>query len=192
MSSETITRNDLEAILNEIFPSAAMLDFFYPVGSYYETSDITFDPNVVWPGTWVLEAEGLAHVSAGTTYTAGLTYGTNTHNHTTGDFTLLTKHLPAHTHGSETITYQFRARKCGSGSNLITASTNVTVSDYSGTGTPVAAGSSSYAMHNVKLSASHTHNSVGSDTAHNHGVTGSTTRNSWQPSMAVNRWHRTA
>ena len=39
MSSEVITRNDLKNILNELFP------IFYPVGSYYETSDTTFNPN---------------------------------------------------------------------------------------------------------------------------------------------------
>ena len=27
----------------------------YPVGSYFETSDSTFDPNVVWGGTWTSE-----------------------------------------------------------------------------------------------------------------------------------------
>ena len=33
---------------------SGILDLFYPVGSYYETSDSTFDPNVTWGGTWVL------------------------------------------------------------------------------------------------------------------------------------------
>ena len=51
---------------NEI---SGLLDFFYPVGSYYETSDTTFDPNVTWGGTWELEAAGQVHVSAGTGYT---------------------------------------------------------------------------------------------------------------------------
>ena len=45
---------------------AIFLDFFYRVGSYYETSDSTFDPNVEWGGTWVLETPGLVHVSGGT------------------------------------------------------------------------------------------------------------------------------
>ena len=30
-------------------------DIFYPVGSYYETTDASFDPNAVWGGTWVRE-----------------------------------------------------------------------------------------------------------------------------------------
>lgn len=29
-----------------------LIDLFYPVGSYYETSDTDFDPNKKWGGTW--------------------------------------------------------------------------------------------------------------------------------------------
>ena len=32
-----------------------MLNYIYPVGSCYETSDASFDPNVVWGGTWTSE-----------------------------------------------------------------------------------------------------------------------------------------
>ena len=45
-----------------------VLDMFYPVGSYYETSDTTFNPNTAWGGTWLLETAGYVHVSAGTNY----------------------------------------------------------------------------------------------------------------------------
>lgn len=34
----------------------SQLDFFYPVGSYYETSDSTFNPNSRWGGTWAVES----------------------------------------------------------------------------------------------------------------------------------------
>ena len=30
----------------------ALLNLFYPVGSYYETSDAEFNPNTSWGGTW--------------------------------------------------------------------------------------------------------------------------------------------
>ena len=34
------------------------INFFYPVGAYYETSDSSFDPNVEWQGTsWIQETE---------------------------------------------------------------------------------------------------------------------------------------
>lgn len=198
---------DFSGIMRNIF------NIFYPKGSYYETdlpyqipsgspsptdSDLEtlgitwFDPNYAWGGTWVLEEQGKVHVGAGSTYFAGTEYGSNTHTHTTGDFTLLAKHLPAHTHGSKTVSGKFRIRKVGNDAAMVFESTNFTVSDYSGTGAPAAAGSGSYKMSQVEFEQSHTHTSVGGDTAHNHGATGSSTRNSWQPSIAVNRWHRTA
>lgn len=36
-----------------------MLDFCYPVGSYYETSNTNFDPNIELGGTWVQDTKGL-------------------------------------------------------------------------------------------------------------------------------------
>lgn len=69
----------------------SIFDIFYPVGSYYETSDNTFDPNTAWGGTWVLEAEGNVHIGAGTNYTIGNTGGEATH-------TLTVNEIPSHTH----------------------------------------------------------------------------------------------
>lgn len=63
MSSEAITRNDLKNVINSLLP------IFYPVGSYYETSDTTFNPNTEWGGTWELEIAGQVHVSSGSGYT---------------------------------------------------------------------------------------------------------------------------
>ena len=53
---------------NKFISALGLLNFFYPVGSYYETSDTNFNPNTSWGGTWVLETEGQVHVSAGTNY----------------------------------------------------------------------------------------------------------------------------
>ena len=68
----------------------SIFDIFYPVGSYYETSDSTFDPNTAWGGTWSLETAGQVHVSAGTGYTIGDTGGNKDaiipyHNHSFTD-----------------------------------------------------------------------------------------------------------
>ena len=30
-----------------VYGQKSLLDMFYPIGTYYETSDISFDPNVV-------------------------------------------------------------------------------------------------------------------------------------------------
>lgn len=54
-----------------------LIDTFYPVGSYYETTDTTFDPNIAWGGAWSLETEGQVHISGGSNYTVGNEYGRN-------------------------------------------------------------------------------------------------------------------
>lgn len=68
-----------------------IFDLFYPAGSYYETSDTSFDPNTTWGGTWVLEEAGRVHVSAGTGYTIGSKGGEATH-------TLTVNEMPSHAH----------------------------------------------------------------------------------------------
>lgn len=60
--------------------ATGILDLFYPVGSYYETSDTTFNPNNSWGGTWQLETEGQVHISGstnGTYQVAGAPTDTN-------------------------------------------------------------------------------------------------------------------
>lgn len=73
----------------------SITNLFYPVGSYYETSDANFDPNVVWGGTWVLDSQGKVTVSQDTSDTdfgtIGGTGGEKTH-------TLTVDEMPSHTH----------------------------------------------------------------------------------------------
>lgn len=45
-------------------PMSELLDFFYPIGIYIETSDPNFDPNVSWGGYWVRDTKGLVTVGA--------------------------------------------------------------------------------------------------------------------------------
>ena len=40
-----------------------ILDVMHPVGSYYETSNASFNPNTAWGGTWVREDDGTTLVS---------------------------------------------------------------------------------------------------------------------------------
>lgn len=40
-----------------------LINVIYPVGTYYETSDTSFNPNTSWGGTWVLEEDGTVLVS---------------------------------------------------------------------------------------------------------------------------------
>ena len=65
-----------------------LYDVFHPVGSYYETSDVNFNPNIAWGGTWVLDSTGRVTVSQDTSQdefkTVGQTGGSKEmqrHNH---------------------------------------------------------------------------------------------------------------
>lgn len=55
----------MKMMLKELLAHILGPDFRYPVGSYYETSDANFDPNIAWGGTWVLEDGGRVHISSG-------------------------------------------------------------------------------------------------------------------------------
>lgn len=67
--------------------SATNIDFttLWPVGSYYETSDLSFDPNISWGGTWVQDSKArttFAYDSTVTEFdTVGKTGGTLKHAH---------------------------------------------------------------------------------------------------------------
>ena len=75
--------------------NSTIMDLFYPVGTYYETSNVDFDPNVAWGGTWVLDSQGKVTVSQDTTDsdfdTLGETGGEKTH-------TLTINEMPSHNH----------------------------------------------------------------------------------------------
>lgn len=72
------------------------IDIVYPVGSYYETSDTSFNPNTAWGGTWVEDSKGRVTVGQDTNDTSfdtiGETGGEKTH-------TLTTNEMPSHNHG---------------------------------------------------------------------------------------------
>lgn len=81
--------------MNEI--KKAINDLIRPVGSYYETSDTSFDPNATWGGTWVLDSAGKVTVAKDeddTDFdTLGKTGGEKEH-------TLTVNEMPAHKHGA--------------------------------------------------------------------------------------------
>ena len=88
--------------------NTSLLNFFYPVGSYYETSDETFNPNKRWGGTWELESGGLVHIGADNNYTIGDTGGSK-------DSVVV-----AHTHGTGNSSYPHfvTAKTAGSAGNM--------------------------------------------------------------------------
>lgn len=119
-TDDTSLQNQIDAISGEI---GGLIDLFYPVGSYYETSNLNFNPNTAWGGTWVLDSQGrvtVSQTSSGTFATVGGTGGaetvtiasnnlpTHTHtyakaNSTTGSHTLTIAETPAHTHTRGTM-----------------------------------------------------------------------------------------
>lgn len=78
-------------ICKEIF------DIFYPIGSYYETSDTNFDPNKAssWYGTWKEDSKGMVLVGMDATQAEfkaiNQTGGAKT-------VTLGIEHIPPHQH----------------------------------------------------------------------------------------------
>ena len=165
--------------LSKIFlGTTSILDIFYPVGSYYETSDANFNPNTAWGGTWVQLTAGKFLMAAGTGYTLGSEGGEAT-------VTLNTDQIPAHTHGSKTLTGNFNIRRWGStgqGSLVTYTGGIISSSNYDASTNPVAAGSSSDQYQKITIDATHEHDSVGGGAAHNN----------LPPYVAVNIWHRTA
>lgn len=149
----------------------ALFDFIYPIGSYYETSDTNFDPNAIWGGTWILEAEGQVHISAGTNYTiAGAS--TNTTDGGEATHTLTTTEMPSHLHSAVNNDAGFMAYKWNSGvaRNRFATATS---------GTLKYVFSSSTADDLIYATQS---GATGGGGAHNN----------MPPYIIVNRWHRTA
>ena len=156
---------------------AGLLDLFYPVGSYYETSDTSFDPNKKWGGTWVLEVAGQVHVSAGTGYTVSGALN-NTSDGGSKDAI-----IPYHNHGFTQPTISSNT----SGYYILGTTGTLTRSNVKqGTGTQVS---------NVLTAAAAVTRDGAKATGgavHYAGTDGNTTDANMQPYVVVNRWHRTA
>ncbi len=155
----------------------ALFDFVYPVGSYYETSDSSFDPNNAWGGTWVLEESGRVHVSAGTGYAIGSKGGSKDaiipyHNHS------VSASNGTITGGSHAHDIYYRT-----GTNIGSGSAGWWVLGSSKTHT----GTNS----TTNVASTHSHNLPAHNTNYA-GSSGNATNANMQPYIVVNRWHRTA
>lgn len=76
-----------------------LLDVFYPIGSYYESSDPNFNPNSSWGGIWVEDSKGRTTIGAGECddeeariYTLGQKIGSST------QWLTSTNQIPEHDH----------------------------------------------------------------------------------------------
>jgi len=84
-SGGTTVFNAVPKIGNE-----SLIDFFYPVGTLYQSSDNAFNPNTKWGGTWV-KIEGRFILGSNSTKLVGNTGGNE-------KVTIEGRHLPDHTH----------------------------------------------------------------------------------------------
>lgn len=85
----TITNDNISAVdVSGVGSNNIDFTTLWPVGSYYETSDINFDPNVSWGGTWVQDSVGRVTIGYDSTdsdfNSIGKTGGSKTHHHATG------------------------------------------------------------------------------------------------------------
>ena len=176
-----------------------LIDIIYPVGTYYETTDNTFNPNTAWAGTtWQKITDGRVLIAGGGDYTVGNNYGEKTHKITTAE---MPKHNHAasaatngnHTHkrGTMEITGAIRGGAVEEAGSVASGAFSIIKTQYQGAGR----GQEDYGF-DFKASRSWSGETT-SEGAHNHTITvgnsGSGTAMSLvQPSKAVARWLRTA
>ena len=85
----SITQAELKDLLGVSGSGATVLDM-YPVGSIYQTTSSTFNPQTAWGGTWERIRDRFL-LAAGTAYAGGSTGGEATHK-------LTVQELPSHQH----------------------------------------------------------------------------------------------
>lgn len=163
----------------------ALFDFIHPVGSYYETSDTSFNPNTTWGGTWVLETEGLVHISAGTNYPVS---GAPTDTKDGGNKDAI---VPYHNHSVNSASAGSHnhgiAQRSGSGTTNTGWHYELAVNNSDGpvynTNSTTNRASSAIQYAGVTMPAHNTNYA---------GTSGNATNANMQPYIIVNRWHRTA
>ena len=158
--SQTI--NDIQGDISDI------VNVIYPVGAIYMSATQTH-PSLLFGGTWE-QIEDTFLLCAGENYELGDTGGEESHQLTTGE-------LPAHTHGSKSLTGQYSTLSW----STATASGIIEETSESNSLAGPSTGSS-FGNHTIEIDASHTHDSVGSGTSHNN----------MPPYLAVYVWKRTA
>ena len=173
-----------------------ILDMLHPVGSYYDTSDGSFDPNTEWGGTWVKETDGRVLIAANGTYAIGSTGGEATHVLTPAETAMI-----AHSHTVDNHTHSIPAISgyaADDGWHSHTFYRNGSTAGNAGSTRYAYNGSGDYITSESAGAHTHSVSTNGSTTGGSSPGTSSTTasdgsaHNNMQPYKAVNRWRRTA
>ena len=209
---------DKEYTGQKTIDTSTLIDMFYPVGSYYETSDTTFNPNTAWGGTWILETEGIVHVSAGSNYAISHASdndgaGAKDGGEATVTLTSAQSAMPSHHHGMNNHTHSLNNHTHGlnNHSHSIGRALGVTAGSWAGDSASALSGSghkyayvgdsTSNAIQTLTATGGNS-GSTGGNNGNTGGNSGDTTNSSvatasqahenMQPYINVNRWHRTA
>lgn len=148
-----------------------LIDIFYPIGSYYETSDLNFNPNTTWGGTWnCTDSAGRVTVCLDSSQTLF-----NTINKKDGEInhTLVPNELPE-------IIFDI-PHICYSEANSVNAVKNLTLYKNGGTAQNMYGGWEGKAD-----------SGIGTRYAHRFVIGKGDAHNNCQPYVVVKRWHRTA
>jgi len=183
VSSRTSTEKVLDIALDTVFEKSltlsndakeALLGMVYPVGAVYISTISTSPATLFGFGTWS-QIDGY-YLYAGNTYSETTATGTGTQSHT-----LTTDEIPAHTHGSKSLTGKWendQARFPGDNSTSgIVSAINKSITGYWGE-----TGGSANNMVGFQVNATHEHNSVGGGDGHTHDIA----------TVQVYVWKRTA
>ena len=146
---------------------SGLLDFFYPIGTIYETKNSSFDPNKEWGGSWErIKGKFTVGVDEGDTdfSMSGKTGGTKSvsHKHNTYSHVLTKDEIPSHNHSINDAYGKLTTGGASSGNNNV----------YIGA---LVINSTGY---------------TGGGKGHSHGDTGETQLNNLPPYIAVYKWER--
>lgn len=145
-----------------------LIDLFYPIGTYYETSNTSFNPNKEWGGTWKEDSNGLFLMAKNSNYpTIGATGG-------------ITNYTPSGSISGTSISMEQLPSQVLVRVNA-THSENYGNNNWEGPRT----GWGNYPIMNCPGCFGH------SGQPHYHTFTG-TTKNILPPYVVIKRWHRTA
>lgn len=154
-----------------------ILSLSYPVGSVFQTT--SNDLNTVakvqayFGGTWEQISGRFLLAWGDNPGTTGGSFQSNDSSAAnTGSTTLTTDQIPAHTHGSKSITGWFEMRKSTGNANEIQTSdgTVFKIASTSNSSTTITNSSTNYNRERINFDASHEHSSVGGGQGHTHNM----------------------